>query len=139
MLQVGDLSLDWLHHPAYSRARDSLIERFRKREYTFRRLKTVIFLCGGSYSPRRDQLAGYLRRHHSDELLFYADDVWTHVAAQEEQNALAMEQELAQLADIVIVVVESPGTFTELGAFSLVEPLRKKLLPILDAQFNAGC
>ncbi|MGE0682961.1 MAG: retron St85 family effector protein [Candidatus Binatia bacterium] len=130
--------MDWLHHPAYSHARDGLIERFRKREYTFRKLKTVIFLCGGSCSPRRDQLAGYLRRHHSDELLFYADDVWTHITAQEEQNALAMEQELAQLADIVMVVVESPGTFTELGAFSLIEPLRKKLLPILDAQFQGA-
>jgi len=47
-----------------------------------------------------------------------------------------MEKRLAELADVVILVVESPGTFAELGAFSLHPVLRKKLLPILDNQFE---
>jgi F-type H+-transporting ATPase subunit a len=37
---------------------------------------------------------------------------------------------------MVLIVVESAGTFAELGAFSLSEPLRKKLLPIVDKQFE---
>jgi hypothetical protein len=53
------------------------------------------------------------------------------------ENALAMEQRLAELADIVVLVVESPGTFAELGAFSIHTALRSKLLPILDAQFRS--
>jgi len=47
-----------------------------------------------------------------------------------------MESDLAALADLVIIVVESPGTFAELGAFSLADPLRKKLLPIVDLQYK---
>ena len=47
-----------------------------------------------------------------------------------------MERDLAALADLVLVIVESPGTFAELGAFSLSEDLRKKLLPIVDEEYE---
>ncbi len=30
-----------------------------------------------------------------------------------------MESDLANLADMLVIIVESPGTFAELGAFSL--------------------
>ena len=49
-----------------------------------------------------------------------------------------MEAQLAELADAVIVIVESPGTFAELGAFSNSEDLRKKLLPIIDVQYEGA-
>jgi len=69
-------------------------------------------------------------------MLFYAERVWEHIAHHSSSGALKMESDLAALAELVLVVVESPGTFAELGAFSLVEPLRRKLLPIVDAQFR---
>jgi hypothetical protein len=47
-----------------------------------------------------------------------------------------MEKRLAELADLVILIAESPGTFAELGAFSIHPSLRKKLLPILDVKFK---
>ena len=49
-----------------------------------------------------------------------------------------MEAKLASLSDMVIIIVESPGTFAELGAFSLSDELRKKLLPVLDKQYRTG-
>ena len=49
-----------------------------------------------------------------------------------------MEAKLAGLSDIVIIIVESPGTLAELGAFSLSDPLRKKLLPLLDKKYRTG-
>lgn len=52
-----------------------------------------------------------------------------------ERSALEMEADLANLADLVIIVVESPGTFAELGAFSLSDPLRVKLLPLVDKKY----
>jgi hypothetical protein len=87
-------------------------------------------------SQRRDRLADYIRKHHPVKLLFYADDVWAQLAYKRSSNALQIENELAKLADIVVIVVESPGTFAELGAFSLSDELRKKLLPIVDVQYK---
>ena len=49
-----------------------------------------------------------------------------------------MESDLAALSDLVVIIVESPGTFAELGAFSHVEALRKKLLPIVDLQYKGA-
>ena len=48
-----------------------------------------------------------------------------------------MEAKLAALSDFVLIV-ESPGTFAELGVFSLSDELRKKLLPILDIKYRSG-
>jgi len=47
-----------------------------------------------------------------------------------------MESDLAALSDLIVIIVESPGTFAELGAFSHVTSLRKKLLPIVDRQYR---
>jgi len=48
-----------------------------------------------------------------------------------------MEADLAKLADLIIIIVESAGTFTELGAFSSSPELRQKLLPIVDEHYKS--
>ncbi len=131
---VGD-TLDWLHHPRYSRARDRALEYLASENYRFRRLQPVLFICGGFESTRRERLAGYIRRHHNHVMVFYAEPVWATIAAQDgSDNALEMEEKLAHLADMVMVIVESPGTFAELGAFAISKPLRQKMIPILDSE-----
>jgi hypothetical protein len=62
--------------------------------------------------------------------------VWELLSSQEGLSALKMERDLAALADLVVVIVESAGTFAELGAFSISDELRKKLLPIVDKQYE---
>jgi len=129
--------MDWLNHPSYARLRDGLVARFRRPSYTFRSVRSVIFLCGGKNSQRRDHIAGYLRKHYPDILFFYAEEAWLSIASQTRLNALQMEERLASLADMVLIIVESPGTFAELGAFSLSPNLRKKLVLILDRQYKS--
>lgn len=125
----------WLEHPSYVPARDRLIDYLRSSHYRFRRLKPVLFLCGGAGSKSRDVLRDYLRKHAPGLGLFYAERVWDQIASHNNRSALKMESDLAALADLVVIIVESPGTFAELGAFSLSDPLRKKILPIVDKQY----
>jgi hypothetical protein len=127
--------LRWLHHPKFVSARDLALEQFRRGRLAFARAYPVIFLCGGAKSLVRDRVAEYLRKR-KNLLVFYADDVWAQMSSAPGQNALSMEQRLAELADLVALVVESPGTFAELGAFSIHPVLRKKLLPILDLKYK---
>lgn len=122
----------WLYHPAYIPARERLIDYLRTKKYRFRRLQKVVFLCGGAGRPARGHLRDYFEKRLPDVRFFYAERVWEHIASRPGLGALKMEAELAELADLVIIVVESPGTFAELGAFSLSDPLRKKLLPLVD-------
>ena len=114
--------------------RDRTLEIIRKPEYNFRKSKAVIFLCGAKDSVTRNHLALFMRKNFENTLIFYADNVWDFLASQESQNSLEMETELARLSDMVCVIVESPGTIAELGAFSNNKELRKKLLPILNVK-----
>ncbi len=133
-LKVGAVG-SWLEHPKYVPTREHLIDVLRSTRYRFRPLSPVLFLCGAAGSAPRDALQSYLRKHVPALSMFYAERVWEHIASRVERGALKMESDLAALADLVLVIVESPGTFAELGAFSLSAPLRKKLLPILDRRF----
>lgn len=130
--------MPWLNHPKFVRVRNEILEAVRKNEYRFRRTPNVLFLCGANQSKPRDRLAEYIRKRRQDTLVFYAEEVWAAISRLEQLSALEMEAKLAALSDIVVIIVESPGTFAELGAFSLSEQLRKKLLPILDARYRTG-
>lgn len=129
--------MPWLAHPKFRAVRDATLAQFRAKDVHFRKVKSVVFLCGGAQSDRRDRLAQYLRKKWAEDVLvFYADDVWSSIAGQTGLNALEMEEELASLSDLVLIVVESPGTFAELGAFSLSLTLRRKLLPLIDVRYR---
>jgi hypothetical protein len=128
----------WLNHPKFIRVRDEILQAVQKNEYRFRRTPNVLFLCGAIGSKPRERLAEYVEKKRTDTLVFYAEDVWTKIAQLADLGALEMEAKLAGLSDIVVIIVESPGTFAELGAFSLSEELRKKLLPILDVKYRTG-
>jgi hypothetical protein len=134
VLRVGIMF--WLDHPSYRNASDRLVKYLQSDKYRFRRLPPIVFLCGGMNSHARDSLNAYLHKYRPDLPVFYAEKVWNEIATTTELNALEMEAYLAALADILIIVVESPGTFAELGAFSLSDDLRKKLLPVLDIRFK---
>ncbi|RZO62394.1 MAG: hypothetical protein EVA89_09155 [Sandaracinaceae bacterium] len=129
--------MGWLSHPACFKLRDSLLGRLRRPKYRFRNLRPVYFICGGFGSPRRDEIAEYLRKEKPDALVFYADDAWNHlVQSRTDLNALEMESVFAQLSDCVLIVVESPGTFAEVGAFSLSPDLRRKTLAVTNREFR---
>jgi hypothetical protein len=128
----------WLEHPSYAPARDGLINYLRSDNYRFRQLKPVVFLCGAAKSAPRDTLRNYLQKHAPELNVFYAESVWEQIVSVSDRSALEMESDLADLANLVIVIVESPGTFAELGAFSLSEPLRKKVLPVVDEKHRGA-
>lgn len=129
--------MSWLRHPRFVPVRDEVLTSLIAKELKFRKVKRTAFLCGGRGSVPRDRVAAYLRRQRDDFAVFYAESVWNTIAGAGGSNALKVEDELARLADVVIIIVESHGTFAELGAFSLNDHLRRKLLPILPLQHKA--
>jgi len=104
--------MPWLNHPKFIKVREKTLTAISREEYRFRHLKRVIFLCGGRQSRGRERVREYLLQ--KDLLVFYAEDVWSAIAQLEKLSALEMEARLAELADLVIIIVESPGTFAEL-------------------------
>lgn len=145
----------WFKHPNFISAKNILISEFknierRKRASDMKEargalfgrnpLPKLLFICGGDprYCKRRGEIESYLSRHAKHLLTFRAEYAWETISnTQSGVNALELEEWLADLSDAVIIIVESFGTVAELGAFSLSKPLRSKLLPILDKEYES--
>ncbi|MDO8267227.1 MAG: retron St85 family effector protein [Moraxellaceae bacterium] len=102
-----------------------------------------VFLCGanksdGTISERRKALIGFSKSHLEYAQFFLAERVFSTLQDEgHKENILDVEHEITQFADHIIIVLESPSSYTELGAFSHND-LRKKLIVINDDKFKAA-
>lgn len=134
----------WFNHPKYLKVRSDFIKEFLASGSTLnelgKHLPRIIFICGGDekYCLNRSRLEKHFSIHFPLYLTFRAEYAWDMISKEANKgvNALELEEWLADFSDVVIILVESFGTVAELGAFSLSEALRKKLLPILDAKYR---
>lgn len=103
---------------------------------TDRRLS--IFLCGGASENQlflREQVSDHLKqtlskysyRPHFPEHLFM--DV---MRGHHRVDLLGLESQLADSVHVIAILLHSPGTMTELGAFANHEKLRQKLIVFVD-------
>ena len=128
----------WIEQPRLRSACERIVKSLSPDHYRFRRISPVVFICGGLNSKPRNRLRDYLRKQKPALQIFYAERVWELISSNPGLGALKMESDLAALSDMVVIIVESAGTFAELGAFSHVEALRKKLLPIVDIAYKGA-
>ncbi|TDY76990.1 UNVERIFIED_ORG: hypothetical protein C7429_110148 [Pantoea allii] len=102
--------------------------------------KLSVFLCGGdvaNHQSWRHQFAQFLAKATNVDV-FYPEDLFDDLlAGQGQHSLLSLENILAEAVDVIILFPESPGSFTELGAFSNNENLRKKLICIQDSKFKS--
>lgn len=105
------------------------------------RSRQLIFLCGANQSEntpsvRRTALKAFIQKNSATSTVIYAEGVFGELRKYGSQkNALDLEHKIAKIADKVIIVLESPSSYCELGAFAH-ETLRKKLIVINDSQFK---
>lgn len=123
---------------SHRRADELLVEVgriFRERPVYRRKDRPVVFLCGGPTAAR----SRYMRRHFLDwsrdnlptVVCLLAEDAFKHTALYnppEPFNLSDFEQVVGEIADCILIFPESEGSFAELGLFSNVSAIRKKLL-----------
>ncbi|QSD37523.1 hypothetical protein H5A40_10650 [Pectobacterium brasiliense] len=107
-------------------------------------VKKFVFLCGankenGSPSARREELLNFSYKNLPNCHFFLAELVFkeltTNLNNSLSDNLLDVETELSNLADSIVIVLESYSSFAELGAFSYSKELRKKLIVINDTKY----
>lgn len=100
-----------------------------------------IFLCGGvrgTGSNRPTSLRDYLYRKRGLQLK--ANIVFAEAANQiyrdtKYSDLISFEEDIARIASSVLVIVESPGSFAELGAFAMNTTISKSLRVIVQSKF----
>ena len=99
-----------------------------------------IFLCGQHIDidngGNRKLVRDFFKKNRKDVFCLYAEDLFTK-HHKNEIDLLTYEHYLAELSDGIILFVESFGTACELGAFSMLESLAKKLLVINDIKHKS--
>lgn len=101
-----------------------------------------LFLCGGS-SPEEAKFRRNLGRrvmHMKSKYMYsvyYPEDMFVElVLGHQRQDLLSLENLLADSVHCVTILLQSPGTFTELGAFANYERLRDKLIVVVDPRYR---
>src|SRR5690606_22915867 len=111
-----------------------------KPAFTFR---TSIFLCGADILQKtttRHKISEALTNNYHYSMyydLIFPEDIFDELLYSfHAPDLLSLENLLADSVDAVIMIPESPGSFTELGAFASNEKLRSKLVCVIDEKFK---
>lgn len=118
------------------RLKDKLLSSSSDRE------EITIFLCGGV-----SQLDSELRYTLGTKLesikskyrysVYYPESMFVElILGHKKYDLLSLENLLASSVNTVVIPLQSPGTFTELGAFANHSELRNKLTVIIDPRYG---
>jgi len=107
----------------------------------------VVLLCGGPVKikerpgdpdPEVKSLRHAITKIPTEFELYRPEEITTWHEDATFKNLVDFETELAAICSLVVVILESPGSIAELGAFSQLNELRDKLLVIESAEFTEG-
>ncbi len=110
------------------------------RVYVPQHVRDFIFLCGANIndstiSKRRSALMEFAKINLPHTQFFLAEKIFPILVKEGHKgNLLDIENEISVFSDKIVVVLESPSAFTELGVFSH-KKLREKLIVINDTKF----
>ncbi len=105
------------------------------------RPKPDIFLCGGS-DPNTSVRHLFMQYAKQDSEEFYSrlvlaeDVIKSWFRADSYDNLLELEEDLASVASIVPIFLESEGAFAEVGSFASNNDLIKKILVFQDIKYK---
>lgn len=99
-----------------------------------------VFLCGGAILNEElvnSARAAFLR--HRDLLttspiwdkLILAEDIFNKFPEAEYKDLLSFEKDLAQLSSLIVIFLESAGSFAELGSFVAMPDVRRKVAVVI--------
>jgi hypothetical protein len=100
-----------------------------------------LFLCGGK-GGEEESLRRILRKRISNLIskyryrIYFPEDMFVELTlGHQRHDLLSLENILAKSVDCVVILLQSPGTFTELGAFANHRRLRDKLIIVTDPKY----
>lgn len=105
------------------------------------RSQQLIFLCGANQavdtpSVRRTSLKTFIQRVSKTSTVIYAEGIFNELRKfGSQKNVLDIEHRISEVADKIVIILESPSAYCELGAFAH-EALRHKLVVINNSEFR---
>lgn len=123
-----------------------LVDRIDPGTIHVRAPSPLIFLCGGQTDVKNQKpislREAFTRIYTNKDLSSYytimPEDFRVFPPHGQYTDILSFETEFAEIVDLVILFSESQGSFTELGAFSMIKEIADRLLVVIDDEnYNA--
>lgn len=123
--------------------REKFLARINFKDTRIRAFAGYLFLCGGKhdakkYSPllsARHLIFHTLHAGSYSDLapkLRVAEDIQDWFRGGMYSDLVTFEEHLAGLSSVILLVVESPGSIAELGAFAVTSAISKRLVVVVD-------
>ena len=101
----------------------------------------LVFVCGadsgGGKTSARDTFMKYASVWLPQYRFFKAEEVFAGLKATFKGDLLSLEGQLAEFADCILMLLESPGTVAELGAFTYNDDLARIVLAVNDKAYRS--
>ena len=98
-----------------------------------------LFLCGGASTKNnksvRDKIKEQLYKNEQLSIL-YPEDLFMEMLSRKKYDLLTLEKFLAHNSDVILIVCESPGSFTELGAFVNNQETLEKVVVLIKTKYK---
>jgi hypothetical protein len=118
---------------------------FKTKRIFQNRSRHVIFVCGGKIDgptpTMRSQFINWARTELPDFILVLAETAFREALFHDPPkfiNLSKFERLVAQISDCVLIFPESAGSFAEIGCFSTLSTVRKKVLVANDLSHQAA-
>ena len=105
----------------------------------------IVLLCGGTVKVKErpedmDPPIGSLRdaitRSHTPYEIFRPEEIASWQSDGVFKDLMSFEADLASICSLVVIILESAGSLVELGAFSQLPDLSKKIIAIRSSDFR---
>lgn len=97
-----------------------------------------IFLCGAN-TNRKDTIRNMLHIEFMKDARFnsvYPEHIFASLYLKGKHNLLELEDDLAKYVDVIVLPLESIGTYCELGAFAVNKSLLPKIIAINEQKYK---
>ena len=98
-----------------------------------------LFLCGATSTKEKTSYRDIIRGKLEDNAnlsILYPEDMFMEMLNRKKYDLLTLEKFLANNSDIILIVCESPGSFTELGAFVNNSETLEKVVVLLQTKYK---
>lgn len=98
-----------------------------------------LFLCGAASTKEKTSYRDIIRGKLEDNAnlsILYPEDMFMEMLNRKKYDLLTLEKFLASNSDIILIVCESPSSFTELGAFVNNSETLEKVVVLLQTKYK---
>lgn len=98
-----------------------------------------LFLCGAASTKEKTSYRDIIRGKLEDNAnlsILYPEDMFMEMLNRKKYDLLTLEKFLASNSDIILIVCESHGSFTELGAFVNNSETLEKVVVLLQTKYK---